>query len=104
MAKSKNFQFHGGASSYLGVGILSALLTIFTFGIATPWAICMQQRWKINNTTIGGRKLQFNGSGIGLFGLWIKWLIFIFITFGIYSLWVGPRIQQWVVENTDFVE
>lgn len=104
MAKSKNFKFHGGAASYLGVGILSTLLVVFTAGIATPWAICMKQRWKVENTSIGGRRLAFNGSGFGLIGSWIKWLFLIFITFGIYSLWVGPKIEQWIVENTDFVE
>lgn len=102
MSSSKSFQFHGGAASYLGVGIASVLLTLFTFGIAIPWVITMQQRWKTNNTSIDGRRLVFNGTGIGLFGNWIKWWFLTIITFGIYFFWVGPAIQKWIVENTDF--
>lgn len=104
MGKSKNFKFHGGVASYIGVGILSVLLTVFTIGIAYPWVVCMQQRWKTNNTSISGRRIAFSGSGIGLFGLWIKWWFFSLITFGIYLLWVGPNMQRWIVEHTDFVE
>lgn len=103
MSKSQNFTFHGGASSYLGVGIASFLLIIFTLGIGTPWAITMQQRWKTNNTAINGRRLKFTGSGFALIGQWIKWFFLCLITLGIYSFWVGPKLQQWIVEHTDFV-
>ncbi len=101
---SKNFKFHGGAASYLGVGILSTLLTLFTFGIAYPWALCMREAWKVENTSIGGRRLKFTGNGFSLIWLWIKLWFFCLITFGIYLLWVGPRLQLWVVEHTDFVD
>lgn len=104
MSKSKNFKFHGGVSSYIGMAILSTILVIFTLGIGVPWAITMQQRWKTNNTSISGRRISFNGSGLSLFGLWIKWWILCIITLGIYMLWVGPNLQKWIVENTDFVD
>lgn len=104
MKQSKTFQFHGGVSSYIGVGITSFLLILVTLGLGLPWAITMHQRWKTNNTSINGRRLSFNGSGLGLFGNWIKWWILTIITFGIYFLWVGPALQKWIVENTDFVE
>lgn len=104
MTNSGNFKFHGGASSYLGVGIASILLTVFTFGIGTPWAITMMQRWKTNNTSINGKRLKFHGTGFGLIGQWIKWLFLCIITIGIYSFWVGPKLQKWIVENTDFEE
>lgn len=102
MARSKNFKFNGGAASYLGVGILSFLLVVFTFGIGYPWALCMRQRWKIENITVYGNQLVFNGTGMQLIGLWIKWLFLCIITFGIYSLWVAPELQRWIVEHTDF--
>jgi uncharacterized membrane protein YjgN (DUF898 family) len=101
---SNNFKFHGSASSYLGIGIVSTLITVFTGGIALPWAICMREAWKVEHTSIQGRKLKFTGTGFGLFGLWIKIWIFVIITLGIYMLWVGPRLQKWVVEHTDFVD
>ena len=99
---SGRFHFDGGAGTYLGTGILAALITICTFGICFPYALVVLERWRAKHTYIDGRRLLFSGTGMGLFGLWIKWLFLCFITFGIYSFWVAPRIQQWKVENTDF--
>lgn len=99
---SGRFHFDGGAGTYLGTGILAALITICTFGICFPFALVLLERWRAKHTYIDGRRLLFSGTGMGLFGLWIKWLFLCFITFGIYSFWVAPRIQQWKVENTDF--
>ena len=100
--KSGRFQFDGGAGTYLGTGILAALITIFTLGICYPFAMVLLERWRCKHTYIDGQRLVFTGTGIGLFGLWIKWLLLIIITAGIYLLWVAPRIQQRKVENTDF--
>ena len=100
----QRFQFHGGAASYLGVGIVSFLITVFTLGLALPWAIVMQQSWKINNTTLDGKKLHFKGTGLGLFGLWIKWWFFMLITLGIYSFWIMPELQKWIAKNTTIIE
>ncbi len=103
ISPSEQFKFHGGAASWLGVSIASALVTIFTLGFGYPWALTMRQRWITNNTSIGGRRLQFVGSGFGFIGLWIKMWIFIIITIGIYSFWVMPKVQKWITENTQFV-
>ena len=100
--KSGRFQFDGGAGTYLGTGILAALITICTLGICYPFAMVLLERWRCKHTYIDGQRLVFTGTGIGLFGLWIKWFLLIIITAGIYLLWVAPRIQQWKVENTDF--
>jgi uncharacterized membrane protein YjgN (DUF898 family) len=102
MGKSATFQFDGGAATYLGVGILSFLITFFTFGIALPYALVLKQRWKATHTFIGGRRLKFVGSGTSLFLSWIKWLLLILLTLGIYGFWVMPRVTKWIVENTDF--
>ena len=92
-------RFDGGAASYFGVGIGAALLTVLTFGIATPWAICMRYRWRAQHTLINGQRVRFTGSGGGLIGQWIKWWFLTIITFGIYSFWVTPRLQKWIVEH-----
>ena len=97
-----SFQFDGGAGSYLLVGIGATLLTIVTLGLALPWAICMQYRWRTQHTIINGRRLRFTGSGGGLFGNWIKWWALTLVTFGIYSFWVVPRLTRWTVEHQDF--
>lgn len=95
--------FDGGLLQFIGWSILGALVTVFTFGICYPWAICMVYGWKINHTVIGGRRLGFNGSAVGLFGLWIKWFLLCIITLGIYSLWVGISLEKWRVSHTYFV-
>ena len=96
------FQFDGGAGSYLLVGIGATLLTMVTLGLALPWAICMQYRWRTQHTIINGRRLRFTGSGGGLFGNWIKWWALTIVTVGIYSFWVVPRLTRWTVEHQDF--
>lgn len=99
---ARPFRFDGGAGSYLGISILSFLLTVFTFGIAAPWAICMRYRWQAEHTLVYERRVNFTGTGMGLFGNWIKWLLLCFITLGIYSFWVTPRLTRWIVEHQDF--
>lgn len=101
MARLKDFEFDGGAATYLGTGILGFLVTLFTLGICYPFAIVLVQRWKAKHTLLHGSRLVFTGSAWGLFGNWIKWLLLIIITLGIYSFWVQPRMQKWIVENTE---
>ena len=93
------FQFDGGAGSYLGVGILSALLSVVTFGLGVPWAVAMRYRWQAQHTLINGHRVEFTGSGGSLFGHYLKWWLLCLVTFGIYSFWVVPRLTRWVVEH-----
>ena len=99
---SGRFHFDGGAGTYLGTGILAALITICTAGICYPFALVLLERWRCKHTYIDGQRLMFSGTGMGLFALLIKSLVLCIITFGIYSFWVVPRIQAWKVEHTDF--
>lgn len=91
--------FDGGLLSYVGW-----IITLCTFGICYPWALCMIYGWKINHTVIEGRRLKFNGTAIGLFGNWIKWLLLIIVTLGIYGFWVQIKLEQWKVKNTTFLD
>ena len=102
MSKSKNFTFDGGASTYIGTALLAIFITIFTFGIGYPWALCLFQKWKAKHTFINGKRLVFKGGGFSLIGLWIKWMLLLIITFGIYSFWLIPSLNRWIVEHTDF--
>ena len=99
---SGRFHFDGGAATYVGTGILGALVTLFTLGICYPFAVVLTQRWRAKHSYIDGRRLVFTGTAWGLFGNWIKWFLLIIITLGIYGFWVGPRIARWKWENTDF--
>ena len=93
------YEFDGGAATYLGVGILSALITVFTLGIGVPWAIVLRESWKAKHTIINGSRVTFTGSGAGLFGHYIKWWLLCVITLGIYGFWVAPRLTKWIVEH-----
>ncbi len=92
--------FDGGLLEYIGLTIIGGLITILTFGLAFPWALCLQYGWKINHTVINGYRLKFIGSPIGLFGQWIKWLFLCIITLGIYSFWLFIALEKWKVKNT----
>ena len=100
--KSNNFQFDGGAGSYMVTALFGWFITSITFGLAYPWALCMYHRWRSKHTIINGQRLTFNGRAISLIGLWLKWWFLSIITFGIYIFWVIPSLNKWVVEHTDF--
>ena len=99
LAVPLRYQFDGGAATYLGVGILSALITVFTLGIGVPWAIVLRESWKAKHTIINGSRVTFTGSGAGLFGHYIKWWLLCVIPLGIYGFWVAPRLTKWIVEH-----
>ena len=102
--EKNNSYFDGGLFQLIGWKILGFFVTVLTFGICYPWALCMEYSWRIKHTVIEGRRLKFNGSAIGLFGTWIKWLFLCIITFGIYSFWVGIDLEKWKVKHTSFAE
>ena len=104
MEKSKQFQFDGGAGSYILTAVIGWSITIFTFGLGYPWALCMYHKWRTEHTIINGKRLKFIGGGLSLIGLWIKWWFLSIITFGIYIFWLIPSLNKWIVEHTVFVE
>jgi uncharacterized membrane protein YjgN (DUF898 family) len=103
MAKNGRLTFDGGAGTYWGTAVLAALITIFSLGIAYPFALVLVERWRAKHSFIDGKQLVFTGTGIGLFGLWIKWALLTLITLGIYSFWVAPAIAKWKWEHTDIL-
>ena len=104
MESNTESKFDGGLLSFIGWAILGGLITIVTFGICFPWAVCMLYGWKINHTVINGRRLKFTGTALGLFGNWIKWWFFCLITLGIYGFWLFISLEKWKVRHTSFVE
>jgi hypothetical protein len=99
---SKNFRFDGRAGDFFVTALLAGLLAAFTLYIATPWAICMIQRWKAQHTIVQGRRLKFMGTGGALFGKFIVGMLLTMVTFGIYTFWFVPALQKWTIEHTDF--
>ena len=95
--------FDGGLLSQVRYAILAMIIIDFTIGIATPWAICMMQNWKVKRTVIDGRRLYFDGTGSQLFRNWIKWFLLTIITLGIYSFWLHIKMEQWITTHTHHV-
>lgn len=98
----KKSYFDGSIFSYIGLRFLSAILFVFTLGLAFPWTSCMYYSWQARHTVIEGKRLTFLGSPWSLFAHWVKWWILIFLTLGIYSFWVAVKLEEWKVKNTFF--
>lgn len=98
-----NSYFDGGLFQLICYRIAGIFITVFTFGICAPFAICMVYNWEIKHTVIDGKRLQFDGTAIGLFGNWLKWLVLIFLTLGIYGFWVAIAVKKWKTKHTHFV-
>ena len=94
--------FDGALRQQIGYAILGALITMFTFGICYPWALCMQYSWEAKHTVINGKRLAFDGKASQLFGKWIVWSLLTIVTFGIYSFWLSIALKKWITKHTHF--
>ena len=94
--------FDGGLLQLIGWSLLGCLITVLTFGICLPWAVCMIYRWEASHTIINGHRLTFDGTAIQLFGKWIVWFLLTIITIGIYGLWVTIKLRKWKASHTHF--
>ena len=46
--------FYGGMLTYILSYIISFFIITLTFGLGTPWAICIMYKWEIEHTVIEG--------------------------------------------------
>ena len=96
----KESQFTGGLLGLIGINLLQALMIGLSFGLGTPWAICMKERWMAGHTIIDGKRLTFDGTGSQLFGNYIKWFLLTILTLGIYGFWLDIKMKQWITKHT----
>lgn len=99
-----NSYFDGGLLQEIGWTLLGILVTVCTFGICFPWAMCMLYSWETRHTVINGHRLGFDGKAIQLLGNWIIWLLLCYITLGIYGFWVHIALKKWKTKHTYFVD
>ena len=104
MPSSKNFSFDSGAGSYTPTALIGWFITLISFGLAYPWALCMFHKWRTKHHIIDGVRLKFYGTGFSSIFVWIIWWFLSLITFGFYILWVIPSLNKWVVEHTDYAD
>ncbi len=102
MDEKNQSYFDGGLLQLIGYNILSALITMITFGIGLPWGVCLLQEWETKHTVVEGKRLRFDGKGGQLFGNYIKWLLLTVITLGIYGFWLTINMKKWVAKHTFF--
>lgn len=95
--------FSGGAGGYLGIHILSFILTLFTFGIGKAWADKMVLKWEAKHTHIGDSPLEFNGTGGQLFVKYLLLVLLTPLTLGIYALFFTVVYMKWEVKHTEAV-
>ncbi len=103
MAHGK-FEFVGTGIGYLGIALLSFILTVVTLGLYGPWAYCAKVRWKTERTLIDGKRLTFKGTGLGIFGTFLLIVVLSIITLGIYIPWGVCKLERWRIHNTYFAD
>lgn len=92
--------FDGGLLGLIGVNLFTYLLTLISFGLLFPFAICYKQKWIAKHTVINCKKIVFNGKALSLIGNYLLWYLLSIITLGIYGIWLPMKVYGWNVKNT----
>lgn len=100
---SKPFEFHGTASGYFVV-FLVTFITAYIPILGWPIAMNFGLSWAADNLTIDGRKVKYEaGYGETLSFILVN-VILIFITLGIYSFWYVPKMYRFVVDHAHYAK
>ena len=99
--KTQQSYFDGKLIAYIGINLLTALVSTITLGFAYPAMYCFKKRWIYASTVVNGFRLKFTGTGAQLFGKYILWTFLGIITFGIYTLWWPIKYQQWETKHIE---
>ncbi len=91
--------FNGRALPYVGMKILTGLISLFTLGILTPVSQAIMMNWEIKHTTYNGYHLSFKGNGFALLGKYVLWFLLGIVTLGIYFLIIPIRLLKWKTKN-----
>lgn len=91
--------FDGNTLQLIGVNLLTIILTVFSFGLLAPFALCFKLRWINKHSVINRKRLVFAGSALSLWGYYILWSLLTIVTFGIFGLWLPIVELKWQTKN-----
>ena len=92
--------FDGNTLELIGVNIVSAILTLISFGLLYPFTVCYKLKWISKHSVINKKRLAFEGSAISLWGHYILWYLLLIITLGIFAFWLPIKQLKWQAKNT----
>lgn len=92
--------FDGNTFQLIGVNIVCILLTLISFGLLYPFAVCYRLKWINKHAIINRKRLIFKGKSLNLWGKYLLWIFLTMITFGIFGLWLGIKMLKWQTKNT----
>jgi uncharacterized membrane protein YjgN (DUF898 family) len=103
------FNFTGTGGKLFVTYLVNILLTMITFGIYLPWAICAFTRYFVDNTeamTEDGTRYRghFDGTGGALFVKFLIGYLLTLITFGIYAPWFVCTLQKYFLSHMSISE
>lgn len=103
-SNTEKTEFVGSAFKLFLISLATVLVSILTLGLASPYMICVLNRWTARNTILLGKRLVFTGKALSLLGKYMLGILLTVITVGIYSFWFERSLIAWRVSNTHFVE
>ena len=96
--------FDGNGGEFLGLYIVNLLVTIVTCGLALPWVMVRNLKWRKSHTVVNGRRLCFTGTAGELFKNYIIWWLLSLVTCGIYSIFVHVKMKEWEISHTGYAD
>ena len=96
--------FDGEGGEYLVMYLVNLLVTMVTCGIALPWVMVRNLKWRKSHTVINGRRLCFTGTTGELFKNFIIWWLLSVVTCGIYSIFVHIKLKEWEITHTGYAD
>jgi uncharacterized membrane protein YjgN (DUF898 family) len=96
------FSFHGTYGEALRLHLGSAVLSLLTFGLYTPWYVAAQQRWLMSGTRYGNRSFSCDLTGRQLLKPFLTGLLLLPFTFGLSAFWLAAAVQRETAASTRF--
>ncbi|MDQ4140801.1 MAG: YjgN family protein [Bacteroidota bacterium] len=94
-----HFGYRGSLKRLYGVYFLNLFLTLFSFGIYTPWFVTNLRKEIIGNLRFGDAQFSFEGSASEFFMILLKGHLLTIPTFGVYYFFMARDLYKHFVNN-----